>query len=220
MLHFVDQANRHEPLYADMLEQSYRIRYDLYVNWRGWKALARPDGREIDQFDNDDARYLFWADGSEVIGGARFVPTTHPHLMSKVFPQIVTLGEIPSDARVWELTRLFTSRGGQSKVNRRRVTIEVFAAIFEVAVKFQLKAVTVVCDTFFLPRLLERGVEATPLGLPTPYPEGECIAITIPISLDQLAAARGNDCGDLLYRIDTSSSRHVPTDAGAMLNAH
>lgn len=220
MLHFIDEKNRNLPLYADMLEQSYRIRHDLYVNFRGWKALDRPDGREIDQFDNEDARYLIWADGSEVVGGARFVPTIKPHLMSEVFPHIVTLGEIPHDPQVWELTRIFTSRGGNSRVNRRRVTLDVFAAMFEVAVEFRLKAISVVCDTFFLPRLLERGIDATPLGLPTPYPEGTCIAIRIPISLEQLAAARGNDCGNLLYQIDTPPPLRAPLSADATVHAH
>jgi acyl-homoserine lactone synthase len=213
MLHFIDETNRDDPTYADMIEQSYRIRHDIYVNWRGWKGLARPDGREIDQFDNEDAKYLIWADGAEVVGGARFVPTTKPHLMSEVFPHIVTLGEIPRHPNVWELTRIFTSRTGKSKVNRRGVTLDVFAAMFEVGLHFNLEAISVVCDTFFLPRLLERGVDATPLGLPTPYPEGICIAITIPMSIDQLAAARGNDCGKLLYNIDTPVREPAPLHA-------
>ena len=42
MLHFIDATNRHEPRYADMLEQSYRIRHDIFVAWRGWKALDAP----------------------------------------------------------------------------------------------------------------------------------------------------------------------------------
>jgi acyl-homoserine lactone synthase len=220
MLHLIDETNRNEPLYADMLEQSYRIRHDIYVNWRGWKGLDRPDGREIDQFDNDDARYLVWGDGSEVVGGARFIPTTKPHLMSEVFPHLVTLGEIPRDPNIWELTRIFTSRGGKSRVNRRQVTLDVFAGMFEMAVEFRLKAISVVCDTFFLPRLLERGIDATPLGLPTPYPEGVCIAIVIPISVEQLLAARGNDCGRLLYNINVPSTQRIPVHADAVVHAH
>ena len=40
MLHLVNAENRHQPYFADLLEQSYRVRHDIYVNVRGWKALG------------------------------------------------------------------------------------------------------------------------------------------------------------------------------------
>jgi acyl-homoserine lactone synthase len=204
MLHLIDAKNREIPEYEQLLEASYRVRYDIYVNWRGWKALERPDGREIDQFDTPSATYLIWADGEEVVGGARFVPTDKPHLMADIFPHTVTLGDIPRSPKVWEITRLFTARGGNSAVSRRKVTGEVLCAMFEMGLAFDLEAISVVCDTFFLPRFLEAGVEITPLGLPTPYDEGICIACRIPVNLTQLAAARGGRRGSVLFDIDTS----------------
>lgn len=220
MLHFIDATNRHEPRYADMLEQSYRIRHDIFVAWRGWKALERPDGREIDQFDTLDAKYVLWADGDEVLGGARFVESTKPHLLSEVFPHIITLQELPREPRVWEGTRFFTSRTGNSKVNRRGVTKDVFRSLFEVGLKYDLKAITMMCDTFFLPRLLEGGVEAIPLSLPTPYAEGTCIACLLPVSLQQLAAARAGDRHSVLYHFDTSAAERVHGGADATVHAH
>jgi acyl-homoserine lactone synthase len=215
MLHFVHAGNRSEPQYADMLEQSYRIRHDVFVKWRGWKALDRPDGREIDQFDNADAKYLMWTDGGEVVGGARFLPTNKPHLQSEIFPAIATLAAPPRAADVWEGTRLFTSRTGKSKANRRDVSQDVLCAMFEMGLKFKLKAITVICDTFFLPRLLEDGVVANPLGLPTPYDEGICVAIVMPVSVEQLLAVRGAARGTLLYAIDTGHAQHRRPDIGS-----
>lgn len=202
MLHLINADNRQQPFYADLLEQSYRVRHDIYVNVRGWKALDRPDGREIDQFDTPEATYLLWADKNEVVGGARFMPTHLPHLMSDVFPHIVTMGEIPRSPAVWEVTRLFTSRGGESKANRRQVTGDVLCGMFEMALHYELKSISVVCDTFFLPRFLESGVQIKPLGLPTKYDEGICVACIIPVSPAQLAAARGNKRGPVLFDID------------------
>lgn len=202
MLHLIDSNNRHLPENEQLLETSYRVRYDLYVKGRGWKALDRPDGREIDQFDNDDATYLIWADGDEVVGGARFVPTDKPHLMSEIFPHIVTFAEIPRNPKIWEITRLFTSRGGASSVNRRNVTGEVFCAMFEMGLTYGLEAITVVSDAFFLPRLLEAGIEVNPLGLPTPYDEGTCVACMLPVNLNQLSAARGGKRGSVLFQIE------------------
>jgi acyl-homoserine lactone synthase len=209
MLHLINGENRHLPRYADMLEQSYRIRHDIYVNHRGWKALTRPDGREIDQFDTADARYLMWTDGDEVVGGARFVPTHLPHLMSDVFPHIVTLGEIPKTPSVWELTRMFTSRDGNSKTNRRHVTGDVWAGMFEMGLHYELNAISIVCDTFFLTRFLESGFSVRPLGLPTDYPEGTCIAVTMPVTTEQLVVARNGKRGRVLFDVEVPAPKDV-----------
>jgi acyl-homoserine lactone synthase len=190
VLHLVDVSNRHLPKYEQLLEASYRVRHEQYVKGRGWKALDRPDGREIDQFDNADATYLLWADGTEVLGGARFVPTNKPHLMSVVFPQIVTLGPIPNSPKIWELTRMFSSRDGGSPVDRRRVTADVFIAMFEMALHCRLNTISIVCDTFFVTRFLNMGIDVKPLGLPTPYDEGTCIAVTLPVNTQQLVTVR------------------------------
>ena len=220
MLHLIDATNRHSPANRQLLEESYHVRYDLYVKHRGWKALDRPDGREIDQFDTSEATYLIWADGEEVIGGARFVPTNKPHLMSDVFPHIVTFAPIPCSPRIWEITRLFSSRGGSSSANRRNVTGEVFCAMFELGLANNLEGISVVCDTFFLPRLLDSGVKVTPLGLPTPYDEGTCIACFIPVNIDQLSAARGGKRGSVLFPIDAPVRERQPAYARSEVHVH
>ena len=46
-------AARIRRLYARLLDDYFRIRHDIYVVERKWTELARPDGREIDQFDTD-----------------------------------------------------------------------------------------------------------------------------------------------------------------------
>jgi len=210
VLHLINAANRHQPELERLLEQSYRVRYDLYVKGRGWKALDRPDGREVDQFDNEHATYLIWADHNEVVGGARFVPTDRPHLMSEVFPHTATFAPIPRNPKVWEITRLFTSRGGSSAANRRNVTSEVFCGMFELALNYELEAITVVCDTFFLPRLLDAQIDLTPLGLPTPYDEGTCIACYIPVTPRQLGAARGGRRESVLFPISAPVIHREP----------
>lgn len=211
MLHLVDATNRDEAEYRDLLENSYRVRHEEYVKGRGWKALDRPDGREIDQFDNADASYLLWADGSEVLGGARLIPTDKPHLMSHVFPQIVTLGQIPRTSSIWELTRLFSTRGGASQVSRRQVTGDVFSAMFELGLAYELSAISIVCDTFFVTRFLGMGLEVKPLGLPTTYDEGMCIAVLLPVNVKQLAIARGPNRGTVLFDVGTPATIRPPT---------
>ncbi|NOT42939.1 MAG: GNAT family N-acetyltransferase [Alphaproteobacteria bacterium] len=210
MLHLIDANNRNQLFFNRLLEASYRVRYDQYVKGRGWKALDRPDQRELDQFDTSAATYLVWADAGEVVGGARLIPTTKPHLMSEVFPHIVTFASVPKSPRVWELTRLFTARGGHSSANRRNVTGEVFCSLFEFGLFKKLEGISVVCDTFFLPRVLDAGIEIKPLGIPTPYDEGTCIACYMPVNVQQLRAARGGVHDSVLFDIDTSTEGRQP----------
>ncbi len=88
-VHAIHAGNRHH--YDDALEQHYRIRHDIYVGERKWMDLARPDGREVDQFDTEHAVYLLAMEGDQVVGGSRLVPTLEPHLMSEVFPACLAL---------------------------------------------------------------------------------------------------------------------------------
>ncbi|MEC5293601.1 acyl-homoserine-lactone synthase [Aurantimonas sp. C2-3-R2] len=86
-IHIVDSSNR--GAYRDELEQHFRLRHDIYVGERGWHNLARPDGREVDAFDTEDAVYLLGIlPGKGVVAGSRLVPSVKPHLMSDVFPQL------------------------------------------------------------------------------------------------------------------------------------
>ena len=76
-VHAIDAGNRH--LYDHELEQHHRIRHDIYVGERKWMDLARPDGREVDQFDTVNAVYLLAVEpGKGVVGGSRLVPTLDP----------------------------------------------------------------------------------------------------------------------------------------------
>ena len=53
MIHFVTPEN--EIHYRDEMERAYRLRHQVFVEEMGWTDLAKPDGREIDQFDDKHA---------------------------------------------------------------------------------------------------------------------------------------------------------------------
>src|SRR5271165_6830798 len=59
-IHVVRKDNRH--LYESYFDPYFRLRHEIYVKQRKWMALDRPDGREIDQFDTEEAVYLFCID--------------------------------------------------------------------------------------------------------------------------------------------------------------
>jgi acyl-homoserine lactone synthase len=144
MLHLIDKKNRSQPRYSSLLEETYRLRHDVYVRERGWKALERPDGREVDQFDTPDAIYFVWANDTHVLGGARFIPTDKPHLMSEIFPQIATFAPVPRREDIWEITRLFSIRDPSGRVNRNTVIGDLLCGMFEMGLHHGLSAISVV----------------------------------------------------------------------------
>jgi acyl-homoserine lactone synthase len=103
-IHVVQRDNRH--LYETYFDPYFRLRHDIYVKQRKWMALDRPDGREIDQFDTEDAVYLFCLDRGQLIGAMRALPTVSPTLMSDIFPYLAVRGPIQRPD-VYELSRVF-----------------------------------------------------------------------------------------------------------------
>lgn len=189
MIYVVDRLNRRN--FEPQLEEMYRIRHRIYVEGRRWRALERPDGREIDAFDTHDAVYLLGlSDSGTVTAGTRLTPTTKPHLMRDVFPHIVTLGAIPQDELTYEWTRYFLTNEPAERTERRKAAGELLCAMFEFGLAKGLKRFSLVCDTFFLPMMREARWAITPLGVPTPYAEGICIAILFEVSQAALQSTR------------------------------
>ncbi|MCX8570895.1 acyl-homoserine-lactone synthase [Aminobacter sp. MET-1] len=90
-VHVIDRCNRNDC--ASELEQHFRIRHDIYVGHRQWTDFARPDGREVNPFDNDDAIYLLGLEeGRGGVAGSRFVPIKKPNLLKNLLPHLATDG--------------------------------------------------------------------------------------------------------------------------------
>jgi acyl-homoserine lactone synthase len=102
MIHVITGANRH--LFEPELLAHFRLRHEIYVVERNWTNLARPDGLERDQFDNEDATYILASENGQITGGSRLVPTTRPHLLSEVFPYLASVRGLPKPADIYEWT--------------------------------------------------------------------------------------------------------------------
>lgn len=94
---------------ADSLLGTYRqvaaYRHKVFIEHLGWDLYA-PDGLEQDQFDRPDTVYVVACDDEgEVCGCARLLPTTHPYLLSEVFPQLLNGAAPPNSPEIWELSR-------------------------------------------------------------------------------------------------------------------
>ena len=70
---------------AKLLHDLFAKRYELFVEGRGWRALARPDHLDIDQYDDDQTTYVIKQIGGTIVGGARLRPTVLRHMLRDVF---------------------------------------------------------------------------------------------------------------------------------------
>ena len=181
-VHVITSANRH--LYEDTLDSYHRIRHEVFVAERGWRAVARADGRDIDS--------------SRVVGGQRLTPTTASHMLSDIFPELAAVKGVPTGPSVWEASRYFVVRERRSG----RTDCTMLAAVQEFGLDEGITHYSAVIETWWLPRLHEAGFVVRPLGLPTLIENQWAIAAEIEVreSSRDRARALGGITGSVLVR--------------------
>jgi acyl-homoserine lactone synthase len=95
------EAHRH----ADLLDGAFRLRHEIFIVERNWRSLRSVAGREVDDFDHDDARHFVIVESGRVAVYSRLLPTTGPHLLADIYPHLV-VGEPPRGPSIWEWTRM------------------------------------------------------------------------------------------------------------------
>ncbi|MCP3393121.1 GNAT family N-acetyltransferase [Bradyrhizobium sp. CCGB12] len=184
MIHVISADNRH--LYEDVLEQHFRLRHEIFVEERKWEALRKPDGREIDIYDNEDAVYLLALENRRVLGGSRLYPTTKPTMTSEIFPHLAAVRGCPSDALVWEWSRFFVSRERRDGA----FNLQLMAAAQEFCLDQGIERLCLVMETWWLPRFHDIGFVVTPLGLPALVENSWTMAATIEVRQESLDVVR------------------------------
>lgn len=182
-IHVVTSENRH--LYVDALEQHYRLRHEIFIGERGWRELERPDGRDVDAYDDEHAVYLLAIDEGRVVGGQRLRPTTRPHMLADVFAHLAQR-TLPRRSDVLEWTRYFVVR------ERRfgRTDCQLLAAVQAYCLAEGISELTAVVETWWLPRWQQAGFRTRPLGLPQMVRGQPTLAMSIEVSSETLAYVR------------------------------
>lgn len=189
MIYVIDGHN-HKGFHAQ-IEEMYRIRHEIYVGRRGWKALQRPDGRDVDQFDTENTIYLLGIDhAGRVTAGLRLNPTTGPHLIRDVFPHTVTQGPIPTGDNIFEFTRWFVAKDRVTPEEYKRVAGELLVAMLEYGKSIGLTHISLCCDSFFLKTMKETRWDVQRLGPIIRYPEGKCVSVLFDVSDRMIASTR------------------------------
>jgi len=186
-VHIVTNANKE--FYAAPLEQMHRQRHAYFVEEMGWEALRRPDGLEIDEYDDQHAVYLLAMDGEKVEGSLRLLPTWRRSLLVERFPHFVSEGEPPQGPNIWEWTRWAPGSLSRPRALLRARKYLILAAL-EFARSRGIDVFTAICDMKFLGQMIELGWWPTPLGLPREFGEGTAVALRWEVFPDTLSNTR------------------------------
>lgn len=124
-------------LHGETWISHHRLRYRLFVERQGWD-LPFHNGMEHDEFDTPAAQYLLWLDDAgDTRGVARLLPTLHPYMLKKLWPEMVS-GELPQSSLVWEATRFGCDQSLSPPV-RRRAIAEMLCAMQEFGIMHGIK---------------------------------------------------------------------------------
>lgn len=175
----------------DELEQAWRLRHRVFVEEKNWTDLARADGREIDQFDHDEAVHLCVMRGRQVVAYARMLPTTRAHLLSDVLPELCRFRDVPrgADTREWTRHCVHPDHRG-STFAMGEVERELVLGIVEWSAANGIDHLTAEGHPVWVSRLLRLGFGVEPLCLPTPIAGEMAIGLHITVSEATVAKTR------------------------------
>ncbi len=153
------------------MEKIWRFRHEQFVERLGWEAIRRSDGLEIDQFDHDRALHLALFHEDDVVGYSRLLPTTEPHLLSDIYPQIMNGGTWPRSPDIFEWTRCVVAKG-EILINEVPASHILMTGVLEFCLVAGISSLIVETHPKLVDLLISTGWQVTKLGLPSLLEDG------------------------------------------------
>lgn len=188
MIDVIAADNAH--LHRDALDDMFRMRYRVLHGQWGWRVPTMALGYDRDEFDTDETIYFVQQnDQGAVIATARINPTTSPHLMSEVFPDVCDQRPIPRAADTWELSRYVVDKHAVSNREFIEVAFGLLAGVTEFCEATGIRNLS--WYAFQLTYALSLQVWKTmPLGCPRTHAGDEAVYIPAVSAIDAEAVAK------------------------------
>ena len=188
MIHIVTAENEFH--YRDEMDQAFRLRHRVFVEQMGWQNLAKPDGREIDQFDDKHAVHMLYIEHGKVLGYQRFLPSTRPHLLSEIMPELCEV-ERPVGAHIWEISRHCVAPERRSGGRfASAIANALGTAMVEWGLECGISNFIIEIECMGLLSLIQLHFKPTPLGLPRKIGGQDVIAATLSFDVRTLERLR------------------------------
>lgn len=167
----------------DCAEDVWRFRHKHFVDRFGWSALRKPDGLEHDQFDHDDAIHLVLCNNEDVVGYSRLLPTTKPHLLSDVYPEVAAGNPYPTGQFVYEWTRCVAEQ--DVSISGISASNILLTGVLEFCLVSGIEALIVETHPKLMHLLISTGWDVYPFAAPSTYAE----SLVVPICATPLHSA-------------------------------
>ncbi|MEZ6028258.1 MAG: acyl-homoserine-lactone synthase [Hyphomonadaceae bacterium] len=220
MIHAVTLANQH--FYARQLDQMFRMRHAFYVEGHGWSGLASRDGRETDEFDDEQAVYLMSLDPfGDVAASVRLNPTLGPTLLKKFADW--SDEALPELESVWDISRWIAAPQHRRKDNPRWPSNhqrELMVGILEFCLSRGLTHLTMLAEKRLAERIAAYGWPLRYLGAPQEYEGGKGVAVAAEIEVGQhvltLTRAKTGVMDTMLIELDPRQAAPNGPTGGAV----
>lgn len=145
--------------YSDIFDQMYSLRARQFSQRRGWRVDVKR-GLEIDRFDELNPLYICVVDADDkLLASLRLLPTTGPHMLADVFPEVMGEAGIVKHPLIWESSRFCVDTEASRKFGTNginMITRQILAGLFTTASNAGMQNIISVYD-IFVERILKRA---------------------------------------------------------------
>jgi len=161
-----------------------KLRYNVFVKELKWTAgLIINDEMETDQYDNNNAIYIFSkTEEGEVNACCRLISTNFPYMIHEIYPQSVSKIELPKCSTIWEISRFCTSQEIRGKT-KLKIMAMMIGSVIEFGLKNGIINYISLSTDSILP-VIRRYADwdPTPIGKLIDTPDDKSFAIILTVS--------------------------------------
>lgn len=165
---------------AAALRAMFEARKHVFIDLLKWELHAIANRFEIDQFDDEHARYLVLLDSIGThCASARLLPTDRPHILGDLYPQLVA-GPVPRGPGTVEITRFCLDRR-QTGSMRRGARNQLVSALADHALANGISFYTGVAELAWFEQIRNFGWRCEALGQPIAHGRNTLVGLRIEI---------------------------------------
>ncbi|TQX84478.1 GNAT family N-acetyltransferase [Rhizobium sp. rho-13.1] len=200
----------HKNVDSAIMEKIWRFRHQQFVEGRGWEAIRKSDGRESDEFDHETAIHFVVLKSGAIVGYSRLLPTTQPHLLSHVYPQIMQGHELRRSHDIFEWTRCAVGRRDEV-IGGVPVSRVLMVGVLEFCRAAGISSLIVQTHPKLINSLLSNGWEISLLAQVTLYDDQPIVPLEVrpssrPTNIFASSSSIVDDERDRLIRIFTDQN--------------
>lgn len=184
---------------AALLRAMFAARKAVFIDLLRWDLPVLAGQYEMDQFDDEQARYLILSENGGHIASARLLPTTRQGILSGLYPMLCA-GPPPCAPDTFEITRFCLDRS-LNALERRDARNALVHALAAYALDAGISRYCAVAGLGWFKQIERFGWSCRALGAPVRIGGQELIGLEIEITAETLrlleaAGVRSKYSGD------------------------